>query len=224
MGLRQLDADRAGSDDDEVLGQPVDVENRLVRQVGHGGDARDRRDRRLRPCRDDDAPGADCAIAGADLARPDKARLGADHLDPEPLEALDRIMRRDRVHDAAHVPANRGKIDLGRRAIHSEAAGGPHRMRRLCRGEQRLRRHAAGIEAFAAHLGPFDQHGARAELGGDCGRRQPGGAGPDHADIDAFIAHRTSPVRLKWHRRRLDAARERLTLPHPGGDGRSAMH
>ena len=47
VGLCQFDADRPGSDDDEVAWQLVDLENRLVRQVGHGGDTRNRRNRRL---------------------------------------------------------------------------------------------------------------------------------------------------------------------------------
>ena len=46
-------------------------------------DAWNRRDRRLRTGRDDNAPVADRPVAGGDLARPDKARLRAHHIDPE---------------------------------------------------------------------------------------------------------------------------------------------
>ena len=200
--LRHLDTHRTRPDDDEAVGQHVVVEDGLVREVGHRINAGDGRDCRLRSGRDDNAPGADRSVAGSNLARPDKARLGAHHIDPETREALGRIMRRDRVDHPAHVPANRGEIDIRHGAVNPEPAGIPYRMRRLGGGEQRLRRHAPGIEAFAAHFGPFDQDRARAELGGDRGRGQPGGTSPDHAQIDDVRAHRAATDLISVPRRR----------------------
>ena len=121
-----------------MIGQDVAVEDRLVCEIGHGADAGDRRDRRIGTGCDDDATGANRAIADGNLARPDKARLGAHHINTEPLETLGRIMRCDRVYDAAHMSANRGIIDIRRGAVYPEAAGGPHGMRHLRGGEQRL--------------------------------------------------------------------------------------
>ena len=181
VGLREFDAARARANNDEVVGEPIVVENGLVREIRYGFDAGDRRNRRLRTRRDHDMSGADRAVTGGNRPRPDKACLGAQYVNPKPLETLDQIMRRDRLHDAAHVPANRGEIDIRPGAANPKAAGTPYSVRGFGGGEQRLRRHAAAIEAFAAHFGPFDQDRARAELGADRGRGQPGGAGPDHA-------------------------------------------
>ena len=87
MRLRQLDADRAAADHDQMLGQGPVGENRLVGQVGQLVEPRDRRHRRMRAGSDDKPPRPDLAVAGAHRARAgEKPRFGAQHGHPEPLE------------------------------------------------------------------------------------------------------------------------------------------
>ena len=50
-------------------------------------------------------------------------------------------------------------------------------------GDQRFRGHAAGIEAFAAHLVLLDQHDRYAERGRSGGDREAAGARADDADV-----------------------------------------
>ena len=51
-------------------------------------------------------------------------------------------------------------------------------------GEQRLARHAAEVQAVAAHPVALDQRHAQAELRGDGGDREAGGAGADHRQVE----------------------------------------
>ena len=71
-------------------GALAQVEDRLVGEVGHLGEAGDRRDAGRRAGGDDEAAGADDDLPGLDLARTGEAGGGADHPDAEALEALAR--------------------------------------------------------------------------------------------------------------------------------------
>ena len=57
-------------------------------------------------------------------------------------------------------------------------------------GEQRLARHAAEVQAVAAHPVALDQRHAQAELRGDRGHGQAGRAGADHRQVE--IRHRSA--------------------------------
>ena len=111
-------------------------------------------------------------------------RLGAQHGDAEPFEPLGRIVGRDVGDHPLDAVADRGEIDL-RRAHRSTPSCGaaPPQIREPGRGEQRLRRHAAEIQAVAAHRAALDQHDLGAELRRAGGDRQPAGAGADDAQI-----------------------------------------
>ena len=77
----------------------------------------------------------------------------------------------------------RGEVDGGLDRRDAEAAGVAHRLRGVARGDQRLGRHAAVVQAVAAHLGALDQDHARAELRGTGRHGQPRRAGADDAEI-----------------------------------------
>ena len=51
-------------------------------------------------------------------------------------------------------------------------------------GEQRLRGHAAVVQAVAAHPAALDQRDLQPEPGGDGGHREPGRAGADHHHVE----------------------------------------
>jgi hypothetical protein len=55
----------------------------------------------------------------------------------------------------------------GRFGVDPEAVPIANHLRGFGGGQQRLRRHAAGVETFTAHPVALDQRHANAELGGD---------------------------------------------------------
>jgi hypothetical protein len=67
----------------------------------------------------------------------------------------------------------------------------------LAGGDQRLRRHAADVEAVAAHLAFLDQHHRHAERGGRGGDRQAAGAGADDAEIGRELLGHASVRRAR---------------------------
>ena len=89
--------------------------------------------------------------------------VALDHPHAEPGETLRRVDRRDGGDHALHVIVHLGEIDRRRAARHAEGARAAHELGALGRRQQRLRRHAAGVEAIAAHLVPLDQHHRHAE-------------------------------------------------------------
>jgi hypothetical protein len=111
MRLRQLAAVRSAADDDQVPGPRVEIENRLVGEVRHVREARDRRHCGRRARRDHEAPGPDREIAAAQFAGAGEAQFAGageggtrlDHLDAEAGEAFDGIVGRDRRDHAAQV-------------------------------------------------------------------------------------------------------------------------
>ena len=184
MGLRQLAADRPAAHDQQVLGAFGEVEDRLVGEMGHVGQSRHRRRDGPGAGGDDEALRRDAPAVDLDRVRPGEARRTLNDVDAQRPEALDRIDRRDTGNDAVDMAVDRGEIDLGAGRRHTEAPGGAYDLRRMAGRQHRLGRHAAGVEAVAAHRAALDQHGARAELGAAGGDRQAGGPGADHADID----------------------------------------
>ena len=80
------------------------------------------------------------------------------------------------------VDRRRGR-SAGSTGCDAERAGRAHRVRALAGGDQRLRRHAAVVEAVAAHLVLLDQHDRLAERRSGSRDRQAAGAGADDAEI-----------------------------------------
>ena len=184
-GLRHFQADRPGADDDEMLRPLGEIENRLVGEI-----------RTLRRARGSAAAPASIRSRSrngargfrivADDDRPAvlEFRVALDHAHAKPGEALRRIGRRDRGDHALHVIVHLGEIDR-RRLARSRRTAPALRMSvgALGRRQQGLRRHAAGVEAIAAHLVPFDQHHRHAEGRRGRGHRQAAGAAADHANV-----------------------------------------
>ncbi len=183
VGLGKLDPDRAAADDNQVLGPFAVLPQCLVGHVGHLVEARDRRDHRRRARSDHKAPRLDDMVAGGDLGGPGKACPRLDHLDAQPLKPLDRVMRGDLCDGHLHMGHRRCIVDFWLVSRDAQCARSAVRMRRLARGDQRLRRHAAVVQAVAAHLASFDQHHRGPHLHGARGDRKPAGAGADDAKI-----------------------------------------
>ena len=155
-----------------------------------------RRHDRPRAGRDHEAAGRDLELdplrADDDGLGVAEARLALDHADAKAGEALLGIVRRDRLDDAMDVVVDLGELDDRLRGLDAERPAGAKGLGALARRDHRLRRHAAGVEALAAHPALFDQHHRHAERG--CGRRdrQSGGAAANDAEIGGeLLGHAT---------------------------------
>ncbi len=185
--LCHLHAHGAGADDDKVIALLAALEDGLVGEIGDGGQAGDGRNGGRGPRGDNEASRLDAQVGGHDRILGDKPRLAPDHLDAETSEALDGIIGRDRIDHAVHVRMQRPEVDRGTNRIDAERAGGPHVVRTPRRCDERLRRHAARIEAIATHLALLDQGHRDAELGRRSRDAEPARARADHADVDTQI-------------------------------------
>lgn len=119
-----------------------------------------------------------------------------DHRDAEPLEALHGVMRLDRRDHGAHMRVHARSVNF---EILLRNVGKMRRtvgVREFGYGQERLGRHAAGVQAIATHTPGLDQDRRQAQLHGAGGERQTGRAGPDDAEIKvlAFL-HRKIPLR-----------------------------
>src|SRR5262249_30327736 len=183
-GLRELEADGARADDDQVLRPRGEIEHGFVGEVRHRVEPRDRRKRRRGAGRDNEAPRRDHDVVpdynGVAIL---EARGACDHPHPEAVEALLRIIWRDRRDDVMHVLVDLAEIDVRRSRRYAEGARLRDRAGVLGGGDQRFRGHAAGVETFASHLVLLDQHHRYAEGGRGGGDREAAGARADHADV-----------------------------------------
>ena len=106
----------------------------------------------------------------------DEACLAAQHGGAEGAEAGLGIDRRDGLDHAVHVRAHCVPVDLRFRQAQAEPPCTARRLGGVRGGEQGLARHAAEVEAVAAHPVALDQRHAQAKLRGDRGDRETGGA------------------------------------------------
>src|SRR5262249_43083302 len=214
-GWGGLGADGAGADDDRVLRPRGETEPGFVGEVGPRFKPRDRRKRRRRAGRDDEAPRRDLDFV------PDRhgvaileARGARDHPHAETVEALLRIVRRDRGDDVVHVSVDLAEIDVRRSRRYAEGARLGDGAGVLGGRDQRFRGHAAGVEAFAPHLVLPDQHHRYAEGGRGGGDREATGARADDANVGLQTFRHAFSSR-QWTndevRRIVDRAASRIT-------------
>ncbi len=183
IGLRQLDADRAAADHDQVFGPLAIGENRFIGQVGHAVETGDRRHDRSRSGGDDKAARPDQDLAGLRGMAVDEVRFGAYDMHAEAFEPLLRVVRGDPGDDPLDAVGDRGEIDPRRLIKHAELGAMPPAIGEPGCGQQRFRRHAAIIETVAAHPAALDEHHAGAHLHRPRCHGEPGGSGADHAQI-----------------------------------------
>ena len=123
----------------------------------------------------------------------DEAGVLAQNRNAQTLEPLDAIMGRDAVDDPSHVPAHRREVDLRLAGMDPEAVCGPYCMCSRRSGDQALGRYAARVQAITTHGTALDQHHVGAQLRGARGYAQPGGAGPNDAEIRRPLLARRVP-------------------------------
>ena len=95
--------------------------------------------------------------------------------------------------DAVHMVVDLVELDAGLCRLDAERPAVAERLGALARGDHRLRRHAAGVEAFAAHAALLDQHDRHAERRRGGRDRQAGGACADDAKVGGQLLGHQNP-------------------------------
>lgn len=190
-GLRHLDAHRARSQDQQVARALREVEQGLVREIGHSVKAGQEGDSRPAADGQHDPPPLDLH-----RIRRYEPRPGLQDLAAQPAIALCGVGRRDRGDSTPQMRADSRPIDLGRRQNHAVAPGASRRARRMGAGEQRLARHAARVQALAAHRALLDQGDAQTQPRRHVRDRQPGRSRADDDEVAPIHAPSWAP---SWH-------------------------
>jgi hypothetical protein len=136
-------------------------------------------------------------------AWPGEFGLALNDSNAQPLEALDRVVRREALDHPRDTGADRGEIDRRRRIVDAEFRTVPPGLRQLGRRQQRFRRHAAEIEAVTAHRAALNEDHVRPHLRRPGGDREPTGAAADHAQIggERVLCKRLAHCARSWPHR-----------------------
>ncbi len=164
------------------------VPHRVAGQIAAGFQPRDRRDQRTGTRGDHDRARGQplhAAILARDFDGPwiDHPAVAFDHIDTEPGVAFDAVMRLDCPDRAHHAFDRLAKRHFGFDRFQTISIGMAHLLGNLGALDQRLGRHAAGVEAIAPHLVRFDQRDLGLHRRRDQCGHQPGRSRPDHHQI-----------------------------------------
>ena len=187
-GLRQLAADRAAAEHDQPLRQLAQLPQVVGGQHLDLVEPRQRRHERTRAGGEHDVLRRQPlrgALVGRDLDGPGVDQLGvaAHHVDAEAAIAFDRIVRLDRADHAVHAVHHLGEAEL-RAGLGDAVVGGmADLLDELGAADQRLARHAAVVQAVAAHLAVLDQRHLGLHRRADVARHEPGRAGADDDQV-----------------------------------------
>ena len=194
--MRELAADRPAPEHHHASRQLAQLPEGFRGQHARALDARQRRHDRPRTGRDDDgARGQRLLAIDGDGPRRSDARLTLQALDTKLRITLDRIVRRDGPHDALNALHHLGEIEADGRRAQAVVGGAAHLREEPRRLDQRLRGHAAGIQAIAAHALLLHQRDLRLDRGRDVRGDQARRAAADHHDV-AIEAPRPRPARV----------------------------
>ena len=127
----------------------------------------------------------------------DDRRVALHHVDTKPAVAFHRVVRLDLANNSRHPLHQLGEIEARVGVGDAVARRVLHLLQQVRRADQRLARHAAGVQAIAAHAPRLDQRDLRLHRGGDVARDQARRAGTDdnHVAIEA-LRLRVSPLRI----------------------------
>ena len=178
--LRELEADVAAADDDQMLGHAVERQHRRVGEERHVVDARHVGHERAAADVDEDARRGQQLVADADGVRALEPGVPLDdraagHAAQPFLDA-----GRARWRDGVGARLDLGHVDPDAAVEDDAVVGGAAReVRGIGAGDQRLGRHAAGVDAGAAEELALDERDLHAGAGQPAGERRPGLAGAD---------------------------------------------
>ena len=178
--LRQLATDRPAAQHQQSLRQLAHVPQGIRGDVADLLDAGNRRHERPGAGGDDDGARRQGLAAGVDLHRPGRGdlRLALDAFDAERGVALRRIVRLDGSDYALHALHHVGEIEVRAGRPNAQLLRAADVGQQPGRPDQRLGRHAAGVEAIAAHAVLLDQRDLGFDRCGDIGGYQPAEPAP----------------------------------------------
>ncbi len=182
-GQCQLAADRAAAEHQQAARLLAQVPDGVGGHYGHVFQPRQIRHEGASAGSNDDIARADAATVHFNVPGRGDARLAGDHVNAQTGVALDRIMRLDLFDHALYALHHGGKVDLCVSVAETQLWRFAHLCSQPCRTDQRLGRHAAGVQAVAAHGVLLDQADVRFDCRGDIGADQSAAAGADHHQV-----------------------------------------
>ena len=192
-GLRELDADRTGTQDEQAAGGVLRRRRRAVRPRMRVGEPVDRGQRRVRARGEDDgALRHQHVVADAHAALALEDRLPADDRDPAVREPGDHDVVVEVVDDLV-APRERGcGVEPAGHGLGS-TRDAPRLVERVRRAQQRLGRHAGVERALAADEVLLDDRHPEAALGEPPRADLPRGSCPDHDHVVSLLGHGAIP-------------------------------
>ena len=181
--LAQLNPDWAAAQHDQAFRQSGQLKDGLVGEMRNVFQPRDRRNHRPRARRHHDLASLDLYAVAGDGMGVHEASGFADHRHPQAFKTRLAVHRRDGGDGGADMGHHRGKIDADAIGRDAQVAAVGRRVCGVGGGDQRLGRHAAIVQAVAAHLALFEQHDLEAQLGGAGGHRKSARPRPDHHEV-----------------------------------------
>ena len=193
--LGELTADRAAADDPEPGRQIGQCEDGLVGEKTLRSAAGNGWHHGTGAGRDDGLAEVEtCAVHVYRVGR-DESTFADEDVHPEVLEPLGSVYVTDVGAELAHALHHRAEVAGPLRGRAAEALLRPTRGAPGPGGpDNRLRRHAAVVEAVPAHHSTLDQSDPGAQTGGSGGRDQPRGAPADHHQVIALGRLRIAPL------------------------------
>ena len=182
--LSELASDRTAAQNRQALRLLGELVEEVL--VGEKGDARqtiDRRNGGTAAGRDHEILCAEASTADLDFVRRSESRLAVEYVDAERFEPLRGVVRRDLGPPLAHARPNPGDVEPGFLRLETPGPRVTDVGRQPSRREDRFGRHAAGVQALAAHPCPLDERDAAAQAGRARRGHEPGRAAADHDDV-----------------------------------------
>ena len=201
--LRELEPDRSAAEHQQAIELAAVLEDRLVGEVADLVEAGDGRHCGRGACRHDEIARLNLVVGDRDRVLAREFCRALDDADAKPRHALDGVVGCDRLDDAGDVIGDGRVVDARLHRLDAERVAGAHGVRVLAGGDQGFGRHAADVEAVAAHPRPLDENDLDAELRRADGGDEPARSGADHADIGFEIFGHASL--LNWGREPLRA-------------------
>ncbi len=180
---RQLAADRTTAQHQQPARLLAQRPQAVGRQVADAVEAGQLRHQRPRAGGDDDRAGADPPAGDLDFPRRHDPRFAHDAVDAQAGVAFDRVVRLHRGDDLLHAFHHLGEVERRLDLADPELAAVARIGQQARAADQGLGRHAARVEAVAAHLVPLDQRDLGFHRGADVGADQARGAGADHDEV-----------------------------------------
>jgi hypothetical protein len=187
--LRELQADVTAADDQQVLGEGVELEHAAVVERSDLVEPFDGRPRGFGADVEEDLRRRKRAAVHVDRVRSDETRVAADQLESVGTADPLRQVRARLLDDVVLARLHGGHVDMHRRIEpHAPFGRAPRHLRGARAGHPGLGRDAADVDAGAAQRAALDECGLQAFLRAAHGKGRAGLAGADDERVEAFAA------------------------------------